>query len=114
MFRKLTKDQRRQRAKIGLIGLLVLLTVLVLLSRQTPTARDRMEAVIIAVDRTTHEANPIAMFTARVRLEDGDEARIVVHEPLPAVGDSVQLIENRHTDGNPRYRLDRKPQQVLE
>jgi hypothetical protein len=105
MFRRLTSEQRRQRARVGLIGLGVLLVALAFLSRHNPPARERVDAIIIEVDRGTHADNPIALFTARVRLKDGAEARVVVHEPLPAVGEHVRLIENRHADGNPRYRL---------
>lgn len=105
MFRRLTKQERMQRARLGLIGLVALLAFLTWLSGRQQAATERVAARVVAVDRGTHEHNPVALFTARVRLEDGSHAYIVVHEPLPAIGDHVQLIVQRHGDGSPRYRL---------
>jgi hypothetical protein len=105
MFRRLTKEQRIQRARLGLVGLVALVAGLAWLSGRQPAVSERVVARVVAVDRGTHEHNPVALFTARVRLEDGSDARIVVHEPLPAVGDHVELIAQRHGDGSLRYRL---------
>ncbi|QEW05948.1 hypothetical protein [Nitrincola iocasae] len=46
----------------------------------------------------------VRMTTARVRLPNGDETRVLVQRQQLAVGDSVELIEARDADGRVKYR----------
>lgn len=95
-----------QRARFGLVALVVLLLALVWISRQQQSVSEQVTARVVTVDRGTGDDDPIEVFIARVRLDDGSEARIVVREPLPAVGDRVALIGTMYGDGSRRYRLD--------
>lgn len=47
----------------------------------------------------------VRMTTARVRLPNGDETRVLVQRQQLVVGDSVELLESRDAEGRVRYRL---------
>lgn len=47
----------------------------------------------------------VRMTTARIRLANGDETRLLVQSQRLSEGDLVELIEMRYDDGRVRYRL---------
>ena len=54
---------------------------------------------------TLRSGQTMRMTTARVRLPNGDETRVLVQRQQLAVGDAVELIEVRDAEGRVRYRL---------
>ena len=47
----------------------------------------------------------VRMTTARIRLPNGDETRVLVQRQQLAVGDAIELIETRDAEGRVKYRL---------
>jgi len=93
------------------IFLAVVLLLAVFLARtffpyETPTIR-RVQATVIEINRgegqSLRTGSTAVMTTARVRLPDQAETRVLITGQPPEPGQVVELSEHRFRDGNVRY-----------
>jgi len=77
---------------------------------QPPPEMAVVTATVLEINRGEAEGRrsggTVTLVTARLRLEDGTQARVLIQGAEPEVGDTVSLIESRHADGSRRYRLE--------
>ncbi|KGK41057.1 hypothetical protein LH51_17430 [Nitrincola sp. A-D6] len=72
---------------------------------QTRSVTGQVVEVNTGEGEVLRSGQTVRMTTARVRLPNGDETRVLVQRQPLAVGDTVELIEARDAEGRVRYRL---------
>lgn len=78
--------------------------------QEAPTIR-RVQATVIEINRGEGQSfrtgGTAVMTTARVRLPDQAETRVLITGPSPEPGQAIELNEQRYPDGTLRYSLPR-------
>lgn len=95
------------------IPLLILVIVAMLFWSPTPDPETleirSVTGQVVEVNTGEAEAlrsdQTVRMTTARIRLPNGDETRVLVQRQQLAVGDAIELIETRDAEGRVKYRL---------
>jgi len=93
---------------LAVVLLLAVFTSRALFPPEAPTIR-RVQATVIEINRgegkSFRSGGTAVMTTARVRLPDQTETRVLVTGQLPELGQVIELSELRYADGSLRYRV---------
>lgn len=91
-------------------GLLVAALLLWISLNQPTPSLHQVSGMVLEVNigqgQGLRSGSSVQLATARIRLEDGRETRVLLQSPLPEIGQKLILIEARYADGERRYRLD--------
>ncbi len=94
----------------GIAMLVALLGALWVFPQGEPVLREQ-SATVLEVNEgnatSLRTGSPATLITIRVALPDDTQTRVQVFGHIPAVGDTVTLIEAHYPDGTRRYRLAR-------
>ena len=98
----------RNRMVFAIILLLLALSAAWLFFPQGKPEVNRVTGTVVEVNRGQAEgrhSGTVTLITARIRLEDGSQTRILINGTPPSVGETVHLNEQVYPNGERRYRL---------